>query len=162
MLLKVFCLCPYIYLPANFNNIRLRERTDIYKLGLEAQFLVWYNYWYLLSRESTEFIVCKSRSCSTLELVVISTNMQHVTLKSPKMSNDNDKKWMFCAIQKLHLLVLANLQSNKRLKKETLRFSHWFFVYMHLSKREIFHSYKKSRKFFTFFTFLDQSSCIKS
>ena len=145
MLLKVFCLCPYIYLPANFINIRLRERTDIYKLGLEAQFLVWYNYWYLLSRESADFLVCKS--CSILELVVISTNMQHVTLKSPKMSNDNDKQWMFCAVQKLYLLVLANLQSNKRLKKETLRFSHWFFNYMHLPKREIFHSYKKSRKF---------------
>ena len=40
MLMKMFCLCPYIYLPANFINIRLRERTDIYKLGLEAQFLV--------------------------------------------------------------------------------------------------------------------------
>ena len=147
MLLKVFCLCPYIYLPANFNNIRLRGRTDIYKLGLEAQFLVWYNYWYLLSRESAEFLVCKSRSCSILELVVISTNMQHVTLKSPKMSNDNDKQWMFCAVQKLDLLDLANLQSNKRLKKETLPFSHWFFTYMHLSKREISHSYIKSREF---------------
>ena len=145
MLLKVFCLCPYIYLPANFINIRLRERTDIYKLGLEAQFLVWYNYWYLLSRESADFLVCKS--CSILELVVISTNMQHVILKSPKMSNDNDKQWMFCAVQKLYLLVLANLQSNKRLKKETLPFSHWFFTYMHLSKREISHSYIKSREF---------------
>ena len=66
------------------------------------------------------------------------------------------------AAQKPYLLILANLQSNKRQKKETLRFSHRFFAYMHLSKREIFHSYKKSRKFFTFFTFLDQSSCIKS
>ena len=38
-----------------------------------------------------------------------------------------------------------------------------FFAYMRLSKREICHSYKKkSRKFFTFFTFLDQSSCMKS
>ena len=38
-----------------------------------------------------------------------------------------------------------------------------FFAYMRLSKREIWHSYKKkSRKFFTFFTFLDQSSCMKS
>ena len=31
---------------------------------------------------------------------------------------------MFCAVQKPCLLILANLQSNKRLKKETLRFSH--------------------------------------
>ena len=34
--------------------------------------------------------------------------------------------------------------STKPQKKETLRFSHRFFAYMHLSKREIFHSYKKS------------------
>ena len=71
---------------------------------------------------------------------------------------------MFCAVRKPYLLILANLQSNKQLKKETLRFSLRFFAYMHLSKREIFHSYKKkkTRKFFTFFTFLDQSSCIKN
>ena len=69
---------------------------------------------------------------------------------------------MFCAVQKPYLLILANLQSNKRLKKETLRFSLRFFAYMHLSKGEIFHSYEKPRKFFTFFTFLDQSSCTKS
>ena len=37
-----------------------------------------------------------------------------------------------------------------------------FFACMRLSKRDICHSYKKSRKFFTFFTFLDQSSCMKS
>ena len=41
-------------------------------------------------------------------------------------------------------------------------FSHRFFAYMHISKREIFHSYQKSRNFFTLFTFLDQFSCIKS
>ena len=69
---------------------------------------------------------------------------------------------MFCSVQEPYVLILANLQSNKRLKKETLRFSLRFFAHMHLSKREIFHSYKKSRKFFTFFTFLDQSSCMKS
>ena len=50
--------------------------------------------------------------------------------------------WMFCAVQKPYLLILANLQSNKRLKKETLQFSLPFFVYMHLSKRQIFDSYK--------------------
>ena len=44
---------------------------------------------------------------------------------------------MFCAVQKPYLLILANLQSNKRLKKETLRFSLRFFAYTHLSKREI-------------------------
>ena len=41
---------------------------------------------------------------------------------------------------------------------QRLRFSHRVSTYMHLSKCEIFHSYHKSQKFFTFFTFLDQSS----
>ena len=71
-------------------------------------------------------------------------------------------QWMFCSVQEPYFLIFANLRSNKRLKKETLRFSYWFFAYMHLSEREIFHSYKNSRKFFTFFTFLDQSSYLKS
>ena len=62
---------------------------------------------------------------------------------------------MFCSVQEPYLLILANLQSNKRQKKETLRFSNRFFAYMHLSKREIFYSYEKSRKFFTFHSFLD-------
>ena len=30
-------------------------------------------------------------------------------------------QWMFCAVQKPYLLILANLQSNKRHKKETQR-----------------------------------------
>ena len=55
---------------------------------------------------------------------------------------------MFCAVQKPYLLILANLQSNKRQKKETLRFSNQHFAYMHISKREIFHSYKKVSKVF--------------
>ena len=59
------------------------------------------------------------------------------------------------SVKEPYLLILANLQNNKRYKKETLRFSHQFFAYMHLSKREIFHSYEKSRKFFTFFSVLD-------
>ena len=29
---------------------------------------------------------------------------------------------MFCAVQKPYLLIFANVQNNKRLKKETLRF----------------------------------------
>ena len=69
---------------------------------------------------------------------------------------------MFCAAQKPYLLILANLQRNKRHLKEKLRFSNRFFAYMRLSKRENFHSYEKSRKFFTFFSFLDQLSCMKS
>ena len=44
---------------------------------------------------------------------------------------------MFCAVQKPY---------NERQKKETLRFSHRFFAYMHLPKRENFHSYSKFRK----------------
>ena len=50
---------------------------------------------------------------------------------------------MFCAVQKPYLLILANLQRNKRQKKETLRFPHQHFAYTHLSQREIFHSLKK-------------------
>ena len=88
--------------------------------------------------ESAEFLVCKSRSCRTLELVVVSTNTQHVTLKSPKMSSDDNKQSNYRLMnvlcrKKLYLLILANLQSNKRQKKETPRFSHRFFAYMHLS-----------------------------
>ena len=43
---------------------------------------------------------------------------------------------MFCSALKPYFLFLANLQSNKRQNKETLRYSHRFFAYMHLSKRE--------------------------
>ena len=72
-------------------------------------------------------------------------------------------QWMFCAVQKTYLLILANPQSNKRQKKETLRFSYQHFAYTHLSQSEIFHSLKKkSRKLFTFLSFLNQSSCITS
>ena len=49
-------------------------------------------------------------------------------------------QWKFCAVQKPYLLILANLQSNKRQKKEALRFSHQHFAYTHLSQSEIFHS----------------------
>ena len=58
---------------------------------------------------------------------------------------------MFCAVQKPYLLILANLQSNKRQKKETLRFSNRFHAYMHLSKREISISTKKTSKVFSHF-----------
>ena len=44
---------------------------------------------------------------------------------------------------------------------EAIDISFRFFAYMLLPKREIFHSYEKSREFFTFFSFLDQSSCMK-
>ena len=73
-------------------------------------------------------------------------------------------QWMFCAVQKPYLLILANLQRNKQQKKETLRFSHQHFAYTHLSQREIFHSLKKKKslKLFTFLSFLNQSSCITS
>ena len=72
-------------------------------------------------------------------------------------------QWMFCAGQKPYLLILANLQSNKRQKKETLRFSHQHFAYTHLSTWNFpFLKKKKSRKLFTFHSFLNQSSCITS
>ena len=72
-------------------------------------------------------------------------------------------QWMFCAVQKPYLLILANLQSNKRQKKETLRFSHQHFAYTHLSTWNFpFLKKKKSRKLFTFLSFLNQSSCITS
>ena len=57
---------------------------------------------------------------------------------------------MFCAKQKTYLVILANLQSDKRHKKETLRFSHQHFAYMHLSKGEIFHSYKTPESYHIF------------
>ena len=49
-----------------------------------------------------------------------------------------------------YLLILANIQSNKRQKKETLRFSDQYFSYMLLSKRKIFHFNRKSQNLFTF------------
>ena len=61
-----------------------------------------------------------------------------------------------------YLLILAKLQSNKRQKKETLRFSDQYFSYMLLSKRKIFHFNRKSRNLFTFLSLIDQSSCMKS
>ena len=42
---------------------------------------------------------------------------------------------MFCSVEEPYFLILANLESNKRQKKETQRFSHRFFAYMYLSKR---------------------------
>ena len=72
-------------------------------------------------------------------------------------------QWMFCAVQKPYLLILGNLQSNKRQKKETLRFSHQHFAYTHLSTWNFpFLKKKKSRELFTFVSFLNQSSCITS
>ena len=71
-------------------------------------------------------------------------------------------QWMFYAVQKPYLLILANLQSNKRQKKETLRFSHQHFAYTHLSTWNFPFLKKKSRKLFTFISFLNQSLCIKS
>ena len=87
-----------------------------------------------------------------------STRTRYVTLKSPLLLQfpyfklcDNDNKQsnyrLMNVLFRTYLLILTNLQSSKRQKKETLR----FFAFMHLSKREIFHSYKKPRTFFTFF-----------
>ena len=43
---------------------------------------------------------------------------------------------------------------NKRQKKETLPFSNQHFTYMHLFKREVFHSYKNFESFSHFLAFL--------
>ena len=69
---------------------------------------------------------------------------------------------MFYSVQEPHFLVLANLQSiqsNKRQKKETLGFFPSIF-HLHASLLAWnFNSLKKKpRKFFTFFSFRDQSS----
>ena len=85
----------------------------------------------------------------------MSTNTRRVTLLFPKVNDNDDKRSNYrqmsvlCLQEKPYLLISANLQSNKR------------HAYIHLSKREIFHSYKKSREFFTFPSFLDQLSCIQ-
>ena len=116
-------------------------------------------YWYFLSGERAEFLVCKSWSCRTRELVCQPTRSMWLLnlLKWAIMIINKHiiDWWMYCAVQKRYLLISANLQSNKRQKKETLRFSHQHFANRHLSKREIFHSYKNSQKIFTFFSFLE-------
>ena len=99
-----------------------------------------------------------------------STSTRHVTLKYPLLLQfpyrelcDNDHKQsnyrrinvLFCTRA---LFPGSPIQCNKRQKKETLGFSHGFFAYMHLSKREISIPSKKPRNFFTFFSFRDQSS----
>ena len=65
--------------------------------------------------------------------------------------------WMFFSVKSLSCWFLQISKVIKRIyvhTKKKLRFSHRFFAYMHLSKCEIFHPYEKSRKFFTFFSFL--------
>ena len=66
-------------------------------------------------------------------------------------------QWMFCAVQKPYLLILANLQEiNSTIFPSTFRLhaslSTWNFPFLK----------KKSRKLFTFLSFLNQSSCITS
>ena len=67
--------------------------------------------------------------------------------------------WMLCAVKKPYLLILANLQSNKRQKKETIRFSLITCISLNV-KFSI--PTKNLEIFFTFFSFLDQSPCMKS
>ena len=75
----------------------------------------------------------------------MSTNTQNETLKSPKISDNADKQSnhrlmnVLCRTKDLFADV-SNLQSNKRQKKGTLRFSHPHLPYRHLFKREISHS----------------------
>ena len=67
-------------------------------------------------------------------------------------------QWMFCAVQKPYLLILANLQEiNSTIFPSTFRLhaslSTWNFPFL---------KKKKSLKLFTFLSFLNQSSCITS
>ena len=67
-------------------------------------------------------------------------------------------QWMFCSVQKPYLLILANLQEiNSTIFPSTFRLhaslSTWNFPFL---------KKKKSRKLFTFLSFLNQSSCITS
>ena len=68
-----------------------------------------------------------------------STSTRHVTLNLLSfysfrivncaimiINNQIIDQWIFCSVQKPYLLILANLQSSKRKKKETLPFSYWF------------------------------------
>ena len=57
---------------------------------------------------------------------------------------------MFCSVQEPYFLIFVCLQVlNDR--RETLRFSHRFFAYMHLFKREIFSFLQKISKVFHIF-----------
>ena len=102
-----------------------------------------------------------------------STSTRHVTLNLLSyysfrivncaimiINNQIIDQWIFCSVQKPYLLILANLQSSKRKKKETLPFSYRFSPTC-ISLNVKF-SIPKSWKFFTFFSFLGQSSCTKS
>ena len=126
---------------------------------------------------SPSSLVLKGRKCYTRELVLQQArDMWLLSLLSCYsflivncaimiIKNHIIDWWIFCSVHEPYFLVLENrqsIQSNKRQKKETLWFPHRFFAYTYLSKHEIFHSYKKPRKFFIFFSFLAQSSCVKS
>ena len=105
-----------------------------------------------------------------------STSTRHMTLKSPLLLQfprcklcDNDKKQsnhrlmeVLCRTKAIFANFSKSPKYNKLQMKETLRFSNQHLANMHLFKREIFHSYKKCRKFFTFPSFLNRSSCITS
>ena len=78
-----------------------------------------------------------------------STSTRHVTLKSHLLLQFPCR--LSCAVQKPYLLILGDLRSNNRQKKETLRFSNQHFAHKRLFKREIFHSYKQISKVFQLF-----------
>ena len=84
----------------------------------------------------------------------MSTNTRRVTLLFPKV-NDNDEKrsnYRLMSVLCRTKTIFPDFSKSPNLKRH---------AYMRLSKREIFHSYKKSREFFTFLSFIDQLSCIQ-
>ena len=69
---------------------------------------------------------------------------------------------MFCSVQEPYFLIFGCLQVLNDRREKRYDFPIDFLPTCTSLNVKFFHSYKKSRKFFTYFTFLDQSSCIKS
>ena len=72
----------------------------------------------IFSSERAEFLVLKSQSCHTLELDISVNQNAACDLKSPKMSNDDDKQSNYRLMNVLYrtkaIDLWANLQGNKR------------------------------------------------
>ena len=83
---------------------------------IEAQFLELLIF--ALKREGRISSSLKAKVVAHWNLILVSTKTQRVTLKSPKMSNDDDKKSNYRLMNVLYrtkaIDLLANLQGNKR------------------------------------------------
>ena len=69
---------------------------------------------------------------------------------------------MFCSVQEPYFLIFACLQVLSDRREKRYHFPIDFSPTCTSLNVKFSIPTKKSRKFFTFFTFLDQSSCIKS